>query len=143
MKSKIFFKYKTDTAVHPEAYMLLNVLRCLCCFVYKQEPARFMEFTAPFLRLSFLCSVSEPRAARCFARLIHLTGHLCLILVQVRLVPQVELCALAFPECLFIKHLAPCYVLYRHAAYRIKYDLVVALTARKSASEDAADVFHS
>lgn len=142
----VFLFFKTNTAACPEVYMPPNALRCLCCFVYKQEPARFISLTAPFLRLSFYlqCFGAAGGSPFCPAYLLHrvfLPGII--TLVQVRLIPQIELCALSFLERFFVKDLAPCYVFYRHAAYRVKYDLVVALAARKSASEDTSDIFHS
>lgn len=145
--SRVFFYFLKQTPQPaPEVYMPPNALRCLCCFVYKQEPACFISLTAPFLRLSFYlqCFGAAGGSPFCTAYSLHrvfLPGII--TLVQVRLIPQVELCALAFFKSFFVKHLAPRNILYRHAAYRVKYDLVVALAARKSASEDTSDIFHS
>ena len=50
---------------------------------------------------------------------------------QIRFIPQIQFCADTMCLCIFIHFLAPGNVLYRHAADRIQYDLIVTFSARK------------
>lgn len=110
----------------------------ICSFVYKQEAAHVMFLLCRCLRRGQLgCARSS--AFRC----VKCAPFLRLALVKIRLVPEIQFNSLAFLKCLFIEHLAPCYILYRHAAYRIKYDLLIALTSWKSAAQYAAYILHT